>query len=267
MISVIKAEFRKYVRRPAIRAVVALVALLVALNYGISLAGLIDPSFAPGTGIDVKALYPDQFVNEATGAVGIAAAMAMISGALMAGSDYTLGTLKTALTQRVGRLTTVAGRVTTYLLFTAFLTLVILGMSVAGSLIVASYEHHGVAWPVAVDVAKGFGAIWLALSTSGALGLFLGTLFRQPAVALGVGLVYGLALQVLVVQFVASINNGAYKWLADLFEGRNTNALMQSFGGVAHTDISATRAVTVLFVYIVLYVIATAALVRQRDVA
>jgi ABC-2 type transport system permease protein len=272
MIGVIKAEIRKYVRRPAFRVGAALVALLVSVAYGIGLLGLINSSVAPRGGVNVAQLYPDQFVVYATGAAAITGAIAMIVGALTLGSEYSWGTFKTALTQRAGRFTTIGGRVVGYLLYTGVLTLIIFVLSAAWSIVVAQYESHAISWPAAFDVVKGFGAIWLVISVSGTLGVFLGTLFRQPAAAVGVGLVYGLALQVLVVRFIASISNGAYKWVADLFEGQNTGALLQSFspppavGQISKADISAERAVLVLCVYIAVYVVATAVLVRQRDV-
>ncbi len=265
MISVIKADLRKHWRRPAFRVGAALVALLVAVNYGIGLAELIWPSIAPQSGVDVDILYPANFVNNATGAAGLSSAIAMIVGALMAGSDYSWGTLKTALTQRAGRLTTVAGRLAAYFLYTALLALIILAMGVAGSVVVATYQSHPISWPAAIDIAKGFGALWLVLSVSGTLGIALGTLFRQPAAAVGAGLIYGLALQVLIVRFIAGINDGQLKWLANLFEGENSQALTRSFGGAATGDITPERAVLVLLAYIAIYVAATAALVRKRD--
>jgi ABC-2 type transport system permease protein len=272
MIGVIKAEIRKHTRRPAFRVGAALVALLVSAAYGIGLAGLINSSLAPAGGVNVAQLYPDQFVIYATGAAALSGAIAMIVGALMAGSEYSWGTFKTALTQRAGRLTTIAGRILAFLFYTSALTLIILALSATWSVVVAQYEAHAISWPALIDILKGFGAIWIVISVSGTLGIALGTLFRQPAAAVGVGLVYGLALQVLVVRFIASISNGAYKWIADLFEGQNTTALLQSFypppavGQIAKADISAERAIIVLLTYVAVYVVATAALVRQRDI-
>jgi ABC-type transport system involved in multi-copper enzyme maturation permease subunit len=272
MIRVIKAEIAKHLRRPAFRVGAALVALLVLLNYGISLLEIIFPSIAPASGVNVAVLYPDQFVNDVTGAAPLSGAIAMIVGGLMAGSDYTWGSFKTALTQRAGRLTTALGRIVAYVLFTAVLTLIIFAVGAASSMVVALYEGHAIAWPASTDILKGFGAIWLVISVSGTLGVALGTLFRQAAAAVGVGLVYGLALQVLVVRFIAGINNGAYKWVADLFEGQNSTALLHSFtspafGPVPPPDITASRAALVLVVYVAAYVIATSALVWRRDVA
>lgn len=265
MINVITAETRKNLRRPAFRVGAALVTLLVALNYGIGLAELIWPSIAPRGGLDVAILYPANFVNSAMGAAGLSSAIAMIVGALMAGSEFSWGTFKTALTQRAGRLEAVGGRIVAYLLYAATLTLIIFAMSVLGSTAVAVYESHSITWPAAIDIAKGFGAIWLMLSVSGTLGIALGTLFRQPAAAVGVGLLYGLALQVLIVRFIAGINGGQFKWFANLFEGENSTALQRSFGGPV-SDISAGRAVITLLVYVAAYVLITAALVRRRDV-
>jgi ABC-2 type transport system permease protein len=271
MIRVIKAEFRKNVRRPAFRIGAALVGLLVALAYGIGLAGVINPSLAPRGGVHVLTLYPDQFVNNVMGAVGLGAAIAMVVGALTAGSEFTWGTFKTALTQRAGRLTTIAGRSIAFLVFIGTLTLIIFAIGAASSVVVALYQGQAITWPVALDILKGFGAVWLVLSVSGSLGVALGVLFRQPAAAVGVGLIYGLALQVLVVRFIAGINNGAYQWIANLFEGQNTTALLHNFtspafGPTLPPDITAGTAVLVLLAYVATYVVATAALVRQRDV-
>jgi ABC-type transport system involved in multi-copper enzyme maturation permease subunit len=270
MINVIKAEFRKNVRRPAFRVGSALVGFLVAFAYGIGLAGVINPSLAPRGGVNLLTLYPDQFVNNVTGVAGLSAAIAMVVGALTAGSEFSWGTFKTALTQRAGRLTTISGRVISFLVFTGALTLVIFAVGAASSVVVALYEGHTITWPAAIDIVKGFGAIWLVLSVSGTLGVALGTLFRQPAAAVGAGLIYGLALQVIVVRFIAGINDGAYQWIANLFEGQNSTALLRTFTPPAEptppSDIAAGTAVLVLLAYVALYIVATAALVRQRDV-
>src|SRR5262245_21448447 len=271
MIRTIKAEFRKNIRRPAVRVGTGLVAALVGLRYGVTFYEALNPSVAPKGAASVATLYPDQLVNNLVSAAFLSAAIAMVVAALMAGSEYSWGTLKTALTQRAGRLATVGGRLTALLLWTAVLTLVIFAVGAIASLGVDAYEGISTSWPAAIDLVKGFGAIWLVLSVSGLLGTALGFLFRQPAAAVGVGLIYGLALQVIVVRFIAGLSDGAYKWIADLFEGQNSNALLNYFtspvfGPVHVPDISEGRAVLVRCAYVAAYAIGTAAIVRQRDV-
>ena len=105
-----------------------------------------------------------------------------------------------------------------------------------------------------IDIAKGFGTIWLVFAVNGAIGLALGTLIRSSAAALGVGLIYVLAVEVLLVRFIDSLNNGAYQWIGNLFVNQNATALTQSFhspafGPSVAPSIGAEQAVLVLFAY------------------
>ena len=271
MIRTIKAEFRKYVRRPAVLVGSGLTAALVGLNYGIGLYEALNPSVAPKGAAPITTLYPDQLVSTVVGAATLTAVIAMVVAALLAGTEYSWGTLKTSLTQRAGRLPTMRGRFVALLLWTASLTAIIFVVGALASLGIAAYEGHSIAWPSTSDIVKGFGAVWLVLSVSATLGTALGFLFRQPAAAVGVGLTYGLALQVIVVRFVGGLSNGAYKWLADLFEGQNSTALLHYFsapsiGAAQAPDISEGRAVLVLCSYVAAYLIVAAAIVLRRDV-
>jgi len=63
---------------------------------------------------------------------------------------------------------------------------------------------------------------------NGAIGLALGVLIRHSAAALGIGLIYVLAVEVLGVRFIDSLNNGAYKWVGNLFVGQNATALLRA---------------------------------------
>jgi hypothetical protein len=65
---------------------------------------------------------------------------------------------------------------------------------------------------------------------NGALGMTWGVLLRHSAPAISVGLVYvlagsGTARSTPHRQF----NDGAYKWIGNLFVGQNAGALLQSF--------------------------------------
>src|SRR5258708_11949240 len=84
-----------------------------------------------------------------------------------------------------------------------------------------------------IDIAKGLGTIWLVFAVNGAIGLALGTLIRSSAAALGVGLIYVLAVEVLLVRFIHSPNNGAYQWVGHLFANPNATALKSNFHSAA----------------------------------
>jgi ABC-type transport system involved in multi-copper enzyme maturation permease subunit len=273
MIATIKAEWRKSRFRPAFLVSSGLIGAITVLVYGLQWY----QATHPGTARDaitpsLLTLYPDQFVNAVMGAgFPLGAAMAIVLGALVSGSEYSWGTMKTILTQRPGRLTTWVGRVSVFAVWMGIMTLILFAVGAASSVVVASFEGHAVTWPAAIDIVKGLGAIWLVFIANGAIGLALGVVIRHSAAALGVGLIYVLAVEIIAVRFIDSLNNGAYKWIGDLFVGQNATALLQSFtspafGRTIAPSIGAEQAVLVLAAYFVGLLIVSAGLLRMRDV-
>jgi ABC-2 type transport system permease protein len=271
MIASIKAEWRKNRMRPAFLVAAGLMAAVVTLVYSVDWYQALHPA-GVDRAISLLTLYPDQLVNNIVGAAyPFGAAMAIVLGALVAGSEYSWGTLKTALTQGPGRLSTLTGRLVALAAWMGIMTVILFVVGAVYSAVIASFEGHAIVWPAAVDIAKGIGAIWLILAVNGALGMALGVLFKQSAAALGVGLIYVTVLQIIVVQFITGFNGGTYKWIADWFDGQNASALLQSFtspafGRGATPAIGAEQAVLVLAAYLAFFIVACAALLRQRDV-
>jgi ABC-type transport system involved in multi-copper enzyme maturation permease subunit len=271
MIASIKAEWRKNRFRPAFLVSAGLIAGIVVLFYSAEWYQATHPG---GTrdAVSILTLYPDQFVNNVMGAgFPLGAAMALVLGALIAGSEYSWGTLKTVFTQRPGRLATLTGRMVVFQVWMGIMTLIIFAVGAAYSVAVASYEGHAIVWPAAIDIVKGMGAIWLVLAVNGSLGMALGALFRQSAAALGVGLIYVTVLQIILVRFITSFNGGSYKWITDWFDGQNATALLNrftspAFGHATPPAIGAEQAVLVLAAYLGFFIVASAALLRQRDV-
>jgi ABC-type transport system involved in multi-copper enzyme maturation permease subunit len=272
MIATIKAEWRKNRLRPAFLVSTGLLAALIVLAYLANWYGATHPGATPRDAVSILTLYPENFVGLVMGAgFPIGAAIAIVVGALYAGSEYSWGTFKTLLTQHHGRLTTWIGRVVVFELWMAIMTVVLFAAAAATSVVVALFQGHAIAWPALFDIARGLATIFLIFSVNGALGMALGTLFKHSAAALGVGLVYVLALQIIVVRFIDSFNGGAYKWIGDLFDGQNASALMQTFrsavfGPSVASSISAERAVLVLLAYFAVFLVVAAGLIRQRDV-
>ena len=272
MIATIKAEWRKNRFRPAFLVSSGIVGAITAVAYGVNWYQALHPGAGNRQVASLLTLYPDQVVNNVMGAgFPIGAAIAIVVGALVAGSEYSWGTMKTSLTQGPGRLTTWFGRVVVFAAWMGIMTLILFAVGAASSVVVASFQGHAIAWPAAVDIAKGIGAIWLVFAVNGAIGLALGTLIRSSAAALGIGLIYVLAVEIIAVRFIDSINSGAYKWIGDLFVNQNATALMQSFtspafGRTLAPSIGAETAVLVLMAYLAGLVVVAAALVCQRDV-
>jgi len=222
--------------------------------------------------VSILTLYPDQFVNNVMGAgFPLGAAMALVLGALVAGSEYSWGTLKTVFSQRPGRLTTLTGRVVVFQAWMAIMTVIIFAVGAGFSAVIASAQGQAIVWPASIDIVKGIGAMWLVLAVNGSLGMTLGVLFRQSAAALGVGLIYVTVLQIILVRFIASFNGGTYKWITNWFDGQNATALLNSFtspafGHATPPAIGAEQAVLTLVAYLAVFVVAAGALLRQRDV-
>jgi ABC-2 type transport system permease protein len=272
MIATIKAEWRKNRFRPAFLVSSAFIAAITLLLYAVTWYEATHGGSGDRSGVSLLTLYPDQFVNNVMGAgFPFGAAMAIVLGALITGSEYSWGTTKTMLTQRPGRLTNWSGRVLVFTAWMVIMSLVLFALGAAGSVVVDSFPGHAIIWPSAIDIAKGIGAMWLVLAVNGAIGLTLGVLIRQSAAAVGIGLIYVLAVELLAVRFIDTINNGAYQWIGNLFVGQNAMALLQSFtspafGRSVAPAIGTEQAVLVLAAYLVALIVVAAGLLRLRDV-
>ena len=267
MIATIKSEWRKNRFRPAFLIGSGLMAAITVLFYSLSWYQATHTGSSE-TPVSILSLYPSNFVNNAMGAgFPLGAAMAIVLGAILSGSDYSWGTLKTVLTQGPGRLTTWTGRVIVFMSWMGILMLVMFAVGAGYSVVIAATQNHTIVWPATMDIVKGMGTMWLLLAAFGSVGLALGVLIKQSAAALGVGLVYLLAVEVLAVRFIDGLNSGAYKWIGDLFIGQNATALTQNFAGRSvSSSISAEQAVLVLAAYIVGLFIVAGSLQRVRDV-
>ena len=275
MIATIKAEWRKSRLRPGFLIGAGVIAGITILVYAANWYLALHPLATRGGErpiVSLATLYPDQFVNNVMGAAfPIGAAVAIVLGALFAGSEYGWGTVKTMFTQRPGRLTVWGGRVFVFGIWMLILTLVLFGVGAASSVVVASFQGHAITGPAAIDLAKGIGSIWLIFTVNGAIGLALGVLIRQSAAALGIGLTYVLAVEIIAVRIINLINNGQFKNVTEQFVNQNATALTQSFtsaafGPAPSPAISADHAVLVLGAYGVGLVIVAAGLLRLRDV-
>lgn len=222
----------------------------------------------------VSQLYPENLATYAlSGISGTGGTLALILGALVVGSEYGWGTLKTVLSQRPGRLVAFFAQM---LALGAVLALFVLLAFVAGamcSLVVAGIQGATVDWPSLAQLLEGLGAGAIILAVWAALGVFLATLFRNTALAVGLGLFYALALEGLV--FALPIPNESFQDARQLFLGQNSGFLADSFAGSSlqqpltppGPDVGAMQAALVLGIYLVALVLVAAFAFRQRDVA
>jgi ABC-2 type transport system permease protein len=203
-----------------------------------------------------------------------AGALVLILGALAAGSGYGWGTVKTVALQGPGRVTSLAGSLVALLAAVVGLVAALFATDVAVSLLVASSESQPVVWPAVTDLVASFGGGVLIMGAWTLGGVLVGTLARSPALSVGLGLVWVLAIENLlrgVGEIWAPLQN-----VTDLLPGTAAGSLAGALGAVPVTDPGGTpgvlttlggaSAVGLLATYVVVFVTATAALVRRRDV-
>ncbi|TME78028.1 MAG: hypothetical protein E6I47_12970 [Chloroflexi bacterium] len=255
MINSFKADWRKLRQRPAVWVLggIMLTALLL-FGYVIPWLQLAFPSanFHPDPGTTLQqmkaALYPINFLkNSLTGVGIIGGILTLILGALVAGGEFNWGTIKTVA-------------VAFYL------------VAATASLIIALSDGSAISWPAVIDVFKALGATWLIFESWSLFGIALAYLFRQSAMAIGIGLAYVLAIEGILFRLLSGFNAGWLTTVEKFFLGQNANALIQSFGhtvarGAATAPlISAGQAVMVLALYAIVFAAIASLVVRTRDV-
>jgi ABC-2 type transport system permease protein len=281
MINSLTADWRKLRQRPAVWILggIMLVALLL-FAYVIPWLQLWFPSstFKPDRGLTIdqmkSALYPINFVKNSLTGVGIVGSiLTLILGALVAGSEFTWGTVKTVYTQRPGRLQTLFGQLGVVSVIAAIFTVVFYGAAALASVIIAASNGVAISWPAAIDILTALGATWLIFESWSLFGIALAYLFRQSAMAIGLGLAYVLAIETIVVRLLSGFNVGWITTIEKGFLGQNANSLIQSLGqifvppGTPAPLVSAGQAVLVLALYGVVFAAIAGLVVRTRDVA
>jgi ABC-2 type transport system permease protein len=195
--------------------------------------------------------------------------IALILGTLAAGSEYGWGTLKTALTQRPGRLAVLLGKLLAVGVVLGVFSLLALGTGATGSYVVAGLFDEPVSWPPAGNILKGMAVIWLIQASWASLGVFLATLFRGTALAIGLGLVYGLAIENLIFGF--SDQSKIIEALTNILLTKNGGDLANSLGEVPQAFTSPdpaepAQAALVLGCYVIGLLLVAVLVFRRRDV-
>jgi ABC-2 type transport system permease protein len=276
-----RAELLKLVRWPAMWILTA-VLLVLSQVFGYLIPYVAYRSgggsgFAAGeTPAQLLAdLLPGRLVPNTLGGFPLfAGAIALIIGALVAGSEYGWGTLKTILAQRPRRLSVLAGKLLSIETGILALVLAVFAASALWSWVIAATEGRPANWPSVLDLGRGIGAGWLVLGMWSLLGALLGILFRSTSLAVGLGLVWALAVENLVRGFAGLLG------FLDAFQrglpGVNAGSLVASLGaatldqpggtpGVAAV-VSGPRALVVLVAYVVALTLVAGVALQRQDV-
>jgi ABC-2 type transport system permease protein len=208
----------------------------------------------------LESLYPESLVSNLTpGFSNLGTPIALILGALAMGSEYSWSTFKTVLTQRPGRYAVFFGKLLALGVVLALLVVLTFAAGAVAGFVISALEGAPVGLPAAGDLARALGAGTLILATWAALGVLLATLLRSTALSIGIGLIYALVLETIILNL--PIQNKAFQSVRE-FSG-------QTQGGFAtpQQPVEAPQAALVLLAYTAVCVLLAAFVFHRRDVS
>jgi len=220
----------------------------------------------------LEALYPENLVSNLTpGFSNLGPPLALILGALAMGSEYGWATFKTVLTQRPGRYAVFCGKLLALGIVLALLVVLTFAAGAASGYVITALEGGPFGLPAAGELVRALGAGTLILATWAGLGVLLATLLRSTALSIGLGLVYSLVLEAIVLNL--PIQNKAFQDVREFFPGQNSNFLANSFSGqsqggfaTSQQPVEAPQAALVLLAYTAVCVLLAAFVFHRRDV-
>ncbi|MDQ6772139.1 MAG: ABC transporter permease [Candidatus Dormibacteraeota bacterium] len=272
-------QWLKLVKRPAVRILAALL-MVILIGLGYLLGWLITshlkqfggtPPRGETTAQLVAAFHPRQFLTTTVqGTGGLGSVLVLILGALMMGSEYGWGTMKTAFTQRPGRLQVLAGWLLALAAVVAILAAIFLAVGAACSVLLGLIDRAALDFPPPAEVGKGFLVLYLTWGWAAMFGLALAVAFRQSALALGIGLAEVLVLESLVFGILTPIGGERLRAVERFFPGPNGAAFTQWLGSPtgappATPVASVGQAALVLGLYVVAAIALSAVILRRRD--
>jgi ABC-type transport system involved in multi-copper enzyme maturation permease subunit len=223
----------------------------------------------------IGGLLPDRFL---AGTVDLypmfGSALMLILGAVLVGGEYRWGTWGTLLVQRPGRRTAVLAKASAVAVVLLCVTVLVVACSAAASAAAAGLSGRAAHWPGAATLLGGVGAAWLISMAAAALGMFLAVLLRATGAAIGVGMLWLLALENLVSGLAGVLP--ALRWPQRLLIGPSAGSLATSLDPTGTVDsavpgvVSVSGPVTasvVLAGYVVVCVGLSALLMSRRDLS
>jgi ABC-2 type transport system permease protein len=283
MIASFSAEILKLRKRPATWILLGVVLALTQLfGYILPYSSWLtsDQNFQT-QGLNPEAVLagtlPGELVPTSLGGFPVfAGALALILGALVAGSEYGWGTMQTALTQRPTRLAVYGGKLAALAASTLAIVAATFALNATVASVIATIESRALDYPSLAELAKGVGSGWLILSMWAGLGALLGFTFRGVALPIGLGVVWVLGVENLVSAVADSLLTGL-RPLRDVLPGVNAGSLVWALapGGGASGEappgvidaVTGGRATLALALYVAAFAAVGAFLVRRRDVA
>jgi ABC-type transport system involved in multi-copper enzyme maturation permease subunit len=267
-----RAEMIKIVRRPANWLLLAIaVGLGMLFTYVIPYAAYAGGTGGPTADRGLAAVLPEKLVGNAVGGLPVfLGAIMVILGVLAVGGEYGWETWKTVLTQGPSRLSVYAGKLAALAVAAFAVVVALFAAGAIASAVIAAVEDQPLAFPPVEDILVGLGGGWLLAAMWTAFGVLLAVLLRGVALALGLGLVWLLAVQNLLALLAAPL----LSWVAELqkwLPGPNAGAVAAALGSAPDTPgvdplVGGGSATLLVAAYLVAFCVLGGLILRRRDV-
>lgn len=281
VINVTRAELFKLVRRPAAWTLLAAAAVLSQVfGYLIPYLSFAGGGSGPMEGASKESILastlPNQLVANTLGGFPVfAGALALVFGALVFGSEYGWGTVKTVLTQRPSRVAVIVGQFVALAVSVAVGVLILFVLGSVSSTAIALAQDRSAAFPSFGSLIGGYGAGLAIMLMWAALGAVLGVLLRGVALPIGLGVVWVLGVENLIAGVSSSVLT-ALQPLRDVLPGVNAGSLasavmptrplgVESPPGV-ESYVGDGRALITVACYVLVCLIVALMTYRRRDV-
>ena len=279
MIASLRAEWLKFRKRPANWVMVLiLVGTLLAFSYILTYAILTHPppgfntEGGPPPNVLKRIAFPENLLSTVLADVNrLGIAIVLIMGALSAGNEYSWLTWQTILVQRPARLEVFLGKLLLLILVALVLALAMFGAAALTSLVLVQIDGSTSSFAPLANILKAIGAAWLILATWTAFGLVLAVLFRGVAGSIGAGLVYVFVVEGLIAGLLRGVPG--LKEVLPILPGVNGGGIGAAFRGsipqrgVPAPLVSAGRSALTVAIYLLVFSVVSALIVRRRDLA
>jgi hypothetical protein len=283
----LRGELLVMSKRPAVWALVLVLPVEMLINGYLS-GWLLYATANSGVTLDVNApavlvtLLPGKYLASALNGFGqynglYGAAVLMLIGALIGGSDWGQHTVRTALLQGPGRLRTWAGQ--------ALAIGIAVAVSVALTFILAAAASAIAAWhlagsaipanspfPTFGHVCAALGAAFVLSVAYAAAGLTLGVWLRSASAAIGAVLVWAVVAEP-SIEYISLQLHGVLLRIYDILPDAGTNTLVNldgttsvAYGTYQVAQVAPALAFLTLGLYAVTFLAIPALITRRRDV-
>ena len=272
MLASFRVEALKLYKRPAtwVLLIVAL-ALSQVFNYLVPYAGYLTAETDRAAEQILASTMPENLIaNSIAGFPLFAGALALTLGAISVGSEYGWGTLKTMLIQRPSRMSVYTAGLSALAVAVLAIVLSIFAFGALTSYAIATSQSEPIAWPSLAGLARGVASGWLILMVWCLLGVMLAFVFRGMALPIGLGVVWILGVENLIVNVAAALLDFA-ETLQKVLPGVNAGSLVSALGGAAGTPgvnslVDGTQATLVLIAYALVFAVVAGLALQKRDV-